>query len=1479
MKLTLPQQDIYFEQLMFRDDPIYNIGAKIIIKGTIVYAILNEAYLALINQHDTYRSIMNLSDDELTMKTIEKYVSNLEFVDFSSLDNADIEANAFMQKRFEAPFELTSDKILHSFILIKVSEKLHYLFSVYHHIITDGWGTSLMFQRLVNNYNELSELGEIATVYPFTYKDFVLDDEEYSLSETYQDDKIYWKTKFHLLPERLLEKINQKEKRNQSKRKEVVISRLVYNELEQIGKSLGSTTFHVILGILFLYFGRKHQNKDFAIGLPVLNRGKSIYKKTVGLFMGVSPLRIQFNPNDNFEDLVKNIKQQLRQDYRHQRFPLGKLIKELDLFDEKDRLFNITLSYEKQNYADHFLNTQTTVIPLSHHSERVALAIYIREFDALEDVKIDFDYNVNYFDEAAISKVTTHFENLLSGVIGNPKELLSNYEYITTLEKQMLLYDFNKTQFPYPEKATVVHLFKEQVLQNPNSIAIVDDEVIYTYNNLDVLSNKIAFDLQNIMHQSDKAPVAVLMNRSANLVAVLLAILKTGNAYIPLDPSFPKDRLEYILQHSEVKQVISTQDLKRNLNLDSQVIDIEAILNKETTLDLVVINEALAAETAYIIYTSGSTGNPKGVAISHQSLSNFLISIRHKPKIEHQDYLFSVTTQSFDISILEFFAPLISGAKIYVASQELLSDPLEVVLKIKAIKPTIIQATPSFYQMLYSSGWKGNKSIKILCGGDLLSETLAQKLLETNGELWNMYGPTETTIWSSCKKILHAYEATNIGKPMHNTQIYILDECMQLLPVESAGAIYIGGDGLAQGYFKNEELTLEKFFQSSFNQKERIYNTGDLGKWNVKGEIEFLGRNDNQVKIRGFRIELGEIETVLNNMQSVKGAVVVAQQAQGQQAVLIAYLITEKETFESIEIIEALREILPEYMIPHVIIPLDEFPLTPNKKIDRKALLSIRLNSDELAITKENPTTEIEIALYQYYKELLPVDTQIGITDNFFVLGGHSLIAVKLINKINKKLQYRITLKDIFDYPTIAQLSKYLERKEKKENTKIIATEDRLHYSITPAQYGIWLASQREEKSIAYNMPALFKINGEINKLVLEQAFLELQEKHEILRTNFIEIGGIPYQQIYAQEKRPILIEEFTFEEKQITSAINHYINKAFELNNEALLRIGLFNQKNGASYLVFCTHHIIMDGWSLEITINEFVSKYKQIEKKEDSNDKRLKFQFRDYVVWYEKEQKNTNEKNLKFWENYLKGYSWGSSIPVDGNLYEEHEGTLEFSYKALTFSDINHLIQKQNITLHTLLVATYSMLIYIMYGREDFCIGTVNSGRTHAELHDQLGMFVKTLPLRNTINSGHTFAEVLLKTQQNSLLIDEHQDVPQTMQSTFRLDALLVLQNQSFSYKNIEVNEGLGLQMIPVNTTYSRLPLLITFFIDDDNLCGTIHYNAANYQRETIEMVQLKYEKLLIAIIQNPHESLNTADLELDFEKEGTIDIGFNF
>ncbi|MFZ0597513.1 MAG: condensation domain-containing protein, partial [Flavobacterium sp.] len=743
-----------------------------------------------------------------------------------------------------------------------------------------------------------------------------------------------------------------------------------------------------------------------------------------------------------------------------------------------------------------------------------------------------------------------------------------------------------------------------------------------------------------------------------------------------------------------------------------------------------------------------------GVAISHKSLLNFLISIHQKPRIEKNDYLFSVTTQSFDISILEFFTPLITGASLYIASEQLLVDPLAIIVTLQELKPTIIQATPSFFQMLYNAGWKGNKALKILCGGDLLSETLAQKLLDTNAELWNMYGPTETTIWSSCKKITRGKEASNIGKPINNTKIYILDQRLQLLPVGSAGTIYIGGDGLAQCYFKNQELTDEKFIASPFEKNKKIYDTGDLGQWNEKGEIEFLGRNDNQVKIRGYRIELGEIETRLNQISNIETSVVVAQKTKEQEALLIAYvIITESKEFNPSVIISTLREELPEYMIPHAIMQVDEFPLTPNKKIDRKELSLREISIVKSISSNEIPKTAIEISLHSFYKEVLELKGEIGIADNFFALGGHSLNAVKLINRINEQLHYRITLKDIFDHPTVKTLAKYLENKEITLDIDIEQADEKQYYEITPSQYGIWLASQQEEKSIAYNMSSVFKIQGQINKSVLDQVFQEIQKKYEILRTNFIEIGGVPYQKIANKEESGIVTHNFLLEEKEMGKSLKEYINKAFSLEKEPLLKIALFHQNDGISYLVFLTHHIIMDGWSLEILITEFVNRYREKEQQSIKEDHKLKFQFKDYTSWHQKQIKSTNEKQLLFWNTYLKHYAWNNSVPYDYEpLEEKHLGaTHHFIYKSIQNAQLIAFASEHNVSLHTLLVSVFNILIYKMYGKEDFCVGTVNSGRTHAELHNQLGMFVKTLPLRTRINDDQTIMEIIRQTHQN--------------------------------------------------------------------------------------------------------------------------------
>jgi amino acid adenylation domain-containing protein len=1478
MKLTLPQQDIYFEQLIFPNDPIYNIGAKIEIKGIVNVEIFKKAYVELINQHDAYRSVIVKDNENVKIQILEEHQSELGFLDFANHKNPIDEANLYMQEEFTKPFDLLKGSLLHIFTLIKVQDNFYYLFSAYHHIITDGWGTSLMFQRLVQNYNEICDFGEVKSNYPFSYKDFAEDDYQYQNSESFAQDLGYWSEKFKQLPENLFDKINENLQVNKSSNKELIIKRDVYNQLNDLAVCYKCSTFHLILGLLYSYFGRKHENNDFAIGLPVLNRSKSIYKKTVGLFVGISPLRIELDFQSTFEDLIVNIKNQLRQDYRHQRLPLGKLIQELQLYSQKERLFNITLSYEKQDYSTNFINTITKVIPLSHQSERVALAVYIREFDELEDVKIDFDYNLNYFDETSITQVVNHFEKLVDEVLTNSNKKLKELYYLPTEEEHQIIHDFNDTYFDYPKDKTFLDLFDEQVKKCPNNIALKDDLLTYSYIELEKKSNQIAELLINTYGNENNSPIAVLLDRSANTVVVLLGILKSGSPYIPLDPNFPVERLNYIIQNSQAKILIT----EKNYLLDSinniSITFLEDFLRDSSKLKGIISQSISPKDTAYIIYTSGSTGNPKGVEIGHQSLLNFLTSIQNKPVINSNDILFSVTTYSFDISILEFFVPLISGASLYITNQETLSDPNLVIERLLEVKPTIIQATPSFYQMLFNANWQGNKQLKVLCGGDLLSDALAKRLIENCSEVWNMYGPTETTIWSCIKKIEKATDASNIGKPINNTRFYILDEFLKPKPIGTSGAIYIAGDGLAKGYYKNEELTNEKFIKNPFNEG-LLYETGDLGKWNNDGEIEFLGRNDNQVKIRGYRIELGDIESQLNQIKEVKNAVVVAKKSEHQESFLIAYLLKNQESIDTDKIINQLKEVLPYYMIPNAIIPLEEFPLTPNNKVDRKCLSQRDIQYNKNEDNFKEPTSNLEIILTKYWREVLNTKEAISMTDNFFALGGHSLNAVKLIGLIYQNLSLEIHLKTIFDYPSIESLAVYLQQLKPSQSNLIPLSEIKELYHLTPAQYTIWLASQQTNTSIAYNMSAGYTIEGNIDITRINKSINQIVEKYEILRTNFIEINGIPYQKINTADNLKFEIGLHHLKNDTIEESIDRLINTEFDLEKEILIRVQLIQLETNQHLLLFSTHHIMMDGLSLEIFIKEFIRNY-NVTSENGIKENTLKLQFKDYSEWFNKRIKENQSKNELFWKNYLQNYINKDSFNRDFNLQnnKQNGGKLLFELTEEVTLHLKQLASDKQVTFYTLLVSAINILIYKVSEHTDICIGTVNSGRNITELNDQIGMFVKTLVLRTQIKTKQSFADLLEDVNYNILEINNYLDIPFDKIPPNIFDVMIVYQNPEFNFENIELNE-LKLTSYPIDTKYSRMPIVFNLFESNHQLKGVIDYNSDIFEEDAIQMIVVKFTKILNEIVNNPLIQIGKIEVGLEKKIETELDFDFNF
>ncbi len=1050
--LTPSQQRLWVLSQLEGGSQAYNMPAVVTLKGKLNDLYFEKAFQYLIGRHEILRTSFQSDHDT---GEIHQYIHPLSSIDFQ-LERLDfrgktvVDVDSYLHDANSEPFDLESGPLLRG-SLLQLDDDESLFFLSMHHIIGDGWSTELLISEVVGSYNNLVEGNSFETLsdahqpLSLQYKDYAVWLQDEMKGSKYQKAESYWLKQFEGdLP--ILELPGYKPRplvqTYQGDNISHLFSQRFTEELKRYSEQQGATLFMTLMAgvkaLLYRYSGQK----DIIVGTPIAGREHPDLENQIGLYLNTLAIRTRLEEEPaSFESLLSKEKDLLLSAYEHQVYPFDELVGKLNLKRNTSRsaLFDVLVTF--QNQSQLYLGNKTRDIHglevLEYHYERKTSQFDISYTFTEESgqLGLSIEYNTDIYDRFFIEKMFYHFENLFLAVIENTNSTLfiEDIDFLTNEERTDLVFNFNSTATNYPKNFTVVDLFCAQVEKTPNHIAVQNSNTSLTYKVMDKKSDEVAFYLLSNFGEA-KEPVGVLANRSPELLVLLLGILKAGKSYIPIDPFLPGERISYIIRHSHASVIISEKVFLEDLNKSdlSEILkeNIVQFVEKEEIFQSVFTETSEQSkyphpsDTAYIIYTSGSTGTPKGVEIGHESLTNFLTGIQHIPGISVGDVFYSVTTYSFDISILEFFTPLISGASVFMAEKEILNNVEALQDNLAQIRPGIIQGTPSFYQMLFNSGWKGDKNLKVLCGGDRLSESLAGHLLDCCGEVWNMYGPTETTIWSSIKKIEKSSDASNIGSPIQNTQMYILDSYENLLPVNTAGRIFISGDGLAKGYYNNESLSDEKFIDNPFSgiSGSKMYETGDLGKWTVGGEIEFLGRNDFQVKLRGFRIELGEIETRLQSYPGINQVVCDAKDVKGEK-VLAAYYTCEA-SYDALDkglLREYLQGSLPEYMIPGFFVELHAIPLTSNGKIDRKALPDV---TGEDLIRREYvaPVTELEVQLAMIWQEVLGVE-RIGITDNFFELGGHSLAAIKLIHTINARFGVNITLNQFFEFNTIEYIN------------------------------------------------------------------------------------------------------------------------------------------------------------------------------------------------------------------------------------------------------------------------------------------------------------------------------------------------------------------------------------------------------------------------------------------------------------------------
>ncbi|OPY29541.1 MAG: 3-hydroxypropionyl-coenzyme A synthetase [Methanobacterium sp. PtaU1.Bin242] len=1101
-----------------------------------------------------------------------------------------------------------------------------------------------------------------------------------------------------------------------------------------------------------------------------------------------------------------------------------------------------------------------------------------------EGMTFNLEYCTQLFQKETIQRQTQQYIKILEEVATNPDLKLNDIDIITEEEKNTILFDFNNNPAEYPQEETIQEIFEEQVKRTPDNVALVYGNNQLTYQELNEKTNQLAHALRNKGVKPDDI-IGLLVDRSPEMIIAILAVLKAGGAYLPIDPNYPEKRIQFILQDSATGILLTQPEYVSNEPFDGIILD----LKKPDTYEGSPLNPNkvnASHNLAYIIYTSGSTGNPKGVMVNHGSLMNTLLAMqRHYPLLEDDAYLMK-TAYTFDVSLTEIFGWIYNSGRLILLKEGEEKDPKRILEAIEKYGVTHINFVPSMLKTFTNTIKKENKSLNklkyVFSAGEAITKNMADKFYEGsegNLRLENLYGPTEGTIYTTRYSIKREKENINIpiGKPLDNTKAYILDRNSEIQPIGIPGELCIAGEGLARGYLNNPELTSEFFVDNPFTPGERLYRTGDLARWLPDGNIEFLGRIDHQVKIRGYRIELGEIENQLINHPSIKETVTVANEDLGGDSYLCAYYVGDEELTTQ-KIRTHLSQSLPEYMIPTYFIKLDKIPLTPNGKIDRK-ILPEPDGSIRTGVKYIGPRDTVEEKLILLWQDILGVN-RVGIRDTFFELGGHSLKATTLVSRIHKEFNVEFPLKKVFQTPTVAEMAVFIRSASKSIYSDIQTVEEREYYPMSSAQIRLYILDQFEGAGIAFNMPGVIIIDGDLDWLRFEESFQQLIGRHEILRTSFTMKDIEPIQIIHDNIDFKLTYMESN--EEEIDIIINGFI-KPFDLSQAPLLRVSLVKVDKHRHFLLFDMHHIISDGMSMNILIREFMSFYQRMKLPD------LRIQYKDYSVWQNKHyREDTFKQQEKYWLEIFKDEIPVLNMPLDypRPMMQSFEGNhLIFEIEGELTRKLNALAMDEGVTLYMVLLASLNILFSKYTGQDDIVIGSVSAGRPHSELENLIGLFINTLAMRNHPQEEKIFKEFLEDVKENALEAYENQD--------YQFDELIENLNLKrdfsrnpifdvmFILQNMDITE---MEMERLNFTYYENPLLVSK-VDmllnamerGDGIIFNLEYCTKLFKKETIEKFAKHYVNILEEIVKNPYLKLKEINI-LTEEEKNTIFHDFN-
>jgi len=1487
LPLSFAQQRLWFLDQLEPGSVAFNLPLAVRMRGRLDVATLARALSEVVRRHEVLRTTFAEIDSVVVQVIGEPRDWPLPVEDLSRFmpERREAEVRAYLAAESTRPFNLQEGPVLRTHLL-RLGAEEHVLLVSMHHIATDGWSLSVLVREVATLYDSFSQ-GEQSPLVelPIQYADYAAWQREWLQGDALERQMTYWRARLEDIPLALNLPADRPRPGRVGHRGDVEVIELgpeLTLKLKELGRRENATLYMTLLAGWQALLARYTGEDNIVIGSPVAGRVRPELEGLIGLFVNLLVLRVRVTGRESFTQLLARVREECLGAYAHQDVPFEKLVEELDPVRDMSRHPLFQVMFILQNTPREELKLSEMTLSMEEvESRAVQCDMVLSIFETPRGLTAALTYSTDLFERNTITRMLAHYETLLGNAVAAPDRPLSTLGMMDHAERRGVLYEWNETGREYGNAECIHELFELQVARSPEAIALDDAGREVSYAELNRRANQLAHHLL-ALGAGPEQRVGILMERSAGTFVALIGVLKAGAAYVSLDPAYPRERLAYMMEDAGIKILITRAQLAESYGEHGARV---VLMDENAPEDAPEIEQradrnprqpVAADAAAYIIYTSGSTGRPKGVVGLHGAIVNRFNWMWETYPFAGSEVCCQKTSMSFVDSVWETFGPLLQGVKTVVFDDETVKDVELFVATLAEKAVTRVVLVPSLLRALLELDGDLAQRLPLLrycvCSGEELTGELAREFRKRmpHVSLLNLYGSSEVAADATCYEVTGAEltERVSIGRPIANTRVYVLDEHLRPVPAGVPGELYVGGAGLARGYIGSPELTAEKFTPDPFGTEAnaRLYRTGDRARFRSDGNLEFLGRVDQQVKLRGFRIEIGEIEFTLKQCPGVRQSIVVAK---GEQ--LLAYVTTEaQETLTGSELRLYASERLPEHMVPSAFIVVEEFPLTPSGKVDRRALALLAQQATALpAAEYVAPRTPVETLICETFADVLGLE-RIGIRDHFFHTGGHSLLATRVISRL--RTAFSVTLRDLFEAPTAETLA---ARIEKGEGRSAAGPElkARPRGNVAPlsfAQQRLWFLDQLQPGSHAFNVPTALRVSGPLQVAVLERCLSELVRRHEVLRTTVTLVADEPMQLINPPSELTLAVEDLRGlpdeeREAEVLRLSTEETQRPFDLARGPVFRVRLLQTGEQEHVILFTMHHIVADAWSSGVFVEEVMALYGAYAEGRPSPLPELPVQYADFALWQrELLEGETLDSLLGYWKQQLQGVPQ-LNLPTDRPRppVTSYRGASQsvFIDEALTTS-LKGLGQQEDVTLFMTLLAAFQTLLYLYSKQTGIVVGTDIANRTREETERLIGFFVNMLALRTDLSGNPTFRELLKRVREVTLDAYAHQDLPfEKLVAALNLErdlnrfpvfqTVLVLQNTPT--QRLEISD-LEMRPLPLENHSVKFDLIMFLMEQQGRLIGRLDYSTDLFDERTISSFLKNFRTTLERVVAEP-------------------------